>query len=336
MNTKRIISSIGVGAGAIILGLGIQYAVAAWSAPGTGYPAGTNCTAPNCNTSAPINVSGGGESGTAVYSQVKTGLLTLENLVAVNLNVQSGAITATGSVLTNDGSGNASWATGGGDSDIIDSIYENTVMTSDTSFFNGTVTNATAGSIDGVSRAYCSYVEDEVIGCAGQSTTNRRALWFLKPVQAKGTTKAYCSCGETDPNENNRADNFCGSITATCVSAPHHVIPAFLLRVTGGTSLAGHNNTTSANIVSADGYINCTATYDGGGSMMTTSGVCSQTYSQGASITLTATPVSGTFNNYNNATDLWATSSCDSRTASATSATCTINSISVSFPVIFN
>ncbi len=30
MNIKRIISSIGIGAGAIILGLGVQYALANW------------------------------------------------------------------------------------------------------------------------------------------------------------------------------------------------------------------------------------------------------------------------------------------------------------------
>jgi hypothetical protein len=60
MNFKKIVSSIGIGAGAIIIGLGIQYALAqtagTWSPPGTGYPAGTNCTPPNCNVPAPINV----------------------------------------------------------------------------------------------------------------------------------------------------------------------------------------------------------------------------------------------------------------------------------------
>ena len=34
-------------------------------------------TPPNNNVAAPINVSGGGENGTAVYSQTKTGLLGL-------------------------------------------------------------------------------------------------------------------------------------------------------------------------------------------------------------------------------------------------------------------
>ena len=100
MNTKRILSSIGVGAGAIILGLGIQYAAAAWTAAPS--------SPPNGNVAAPINVSGGGESGTTVYSQIKTGLLTLENLTAVNLNVASGTIAA-GNVLTSDANGNASW-----------------------------------------------------------------------------------------------------------------------------------------------------------------------------------------------------------------------------------
>jgi hypothetical protein len=100
MNIKKIISSIGVGAGAIILGLGIQYAVAAWS-PAPASP-------PNNNVAAPINVSGGGENGTAVYSQVKTGLLTLNSLAVKYLNVASGT-PGRGNVLASDSSGNAYW-----------------------------------------------------------------------------------------------------------------------------------------------------------------------------------------------------------------------------------
>jgi hypothetical protein len=54
MNIKKILSSVTIGAGAIILGLGLQYALAAWTpAP----PSPPNCndpSIPGCN--APINV----------------------------------------------------------------------------------------------------------------------------------------------------------------------------------------------------------------------------------------------------------------------------------------
>jgi len=115
MNIKKVISSIGVGAGAIILGFGLQYTLASWTAAPSNPPTG--------NVAAPINVSGGGENGTSVYAQVKTGLLTLENLAIVNLNVASGTVTTAGSVLTNDGNGNASWmvanSTGGATSTLV-------------------------------------------------------------------------------------------------------------------------------------------------------------------------------------------------------------------------
>jgi hypothetical protein len=139
MNTKRILSSIGVGAGAIILGLGIQYAAAAWTAAPS--------SPPNGNVAAPINVSGGGESGTTVYSQIKTGLLTLENLTAVNLNVASGTIAA-GNVLTSDANGNASWegATGGGGS--VSSIPNNIVV------FNYASANPTTNVVNKGSGSY--------------------------------------------------------------------------------------------------------------------------------------------------------------------------------------
>ncbi|MDE2188128.1 MAG: hypothetical protein KGJ35_00160 [Patescibacteria group bacterium] len=104
MNIKKIVSSVVIGAGAIIVGLGIQYVLADWT-PAPSSP-------PNGNTAAPINV-GGGTPGN-IYTQSKTGLLALANLVVTNMNVASGTINAAGSVLTNDGNGNASWASAGG------------------------------------------------------------------------------------------------------------------------------------------------------------------------------------------------------------------------------
>ena len=132
MNIKRIISSVGIGAGAIIIGLGVQYAMANWI-PAPGSP--PNCsdpTIPGCN--APINV------GTS--AQAKNGSLSLGTSVAttsVSLDVEgklswltglidngpfqlidAGALAGqdNGKVLTSDANGNASWQAGGGSSAV--------------------------------------------------------------------------------------------------------------------------------------------------------------------------------------------------------------------------
>jgi hypothetical protein len=106
MNIKKIISSIGIGAGAIILGLGIQYVLADWTQAPTGTP--PNCPAgyPGCD--APVNV---GSSG-----QVKNGPLTLNftNAVQIGLKVLGQVQIVDGhqaasNVLTSDASGIASW-----------------------------------------------------------------------------------------------------------------------------------------------------------------------------------------------------------------------------------
>jgi len=60
---------------------------------------------PNNNVAAPINVGGA--------TQQKNGWLGVIGLVTANLNVASGTVSTNGSVLTNDGSGNAYWAAGG-------------------------------------------------------------------------------------------------------------------------------------------------------------------------------------------------------------------------------
>ena len=93
MNPKKIISSITVGAGAVAIGFGLQFALASWTAAPNPPTSG--------NTDAPINIGAG--------SQTKTGLLGLANLVVTNMNVASGTVSTAGSILANDGQGDASW-----------------------------------------------------------------------------------------------------------------------------------------------------------------------------------------------------------------------------------
>jgi hypothetical protein len=126
MNIKRILSSIGIGAGAIIIGLGVQYALANWSPAPNAPPTCSDPTIPGCN--APINV------GTS--AQAKNGSLSLGTSVATTsipfdvegigylqaliLGKNSGSNfqyldgnQAAGKVLTSDANGNASWAPSG-------------------------------------------------------------------------------------------------------------------------------------------------------------------------------------------------------------------------------
>ena len=75
MNPQRIISSIGVGAAAVLLGLGIQYAVAqTWNAAPS--------SPPSNNVPAPINVGSGSQiklGGLSVLGQgVASGSSTLD------------------------------------------------------------------------------------------------------------------------------------------------------------------------------------------------------------------------------------------------------------------
>ncbi len=83
-------------------------------------------TPPTPNVPAPINVGGGtailqstGKIPTSIQEKTDSmaidgNLGVLGTLAATYLNVASGTITTAGSVLTNDGSGNASWQAGGG------------------------------------------------------------------------------------------------------------------------------------------------------------------------------------------------------------------------------
>jgi len=106
MNTKRILSSIVIGAGAIIIGLGLQYALAAWTSAPTGTP--PNCPAgyPGCD--APINVS--------TSTQTKNGPLTLNfaGIQSIGLKVLGNIQMVDGNqgqgkVLMSDANGVATW-----------------------------------------------------------------------------------------------------------------------------------------------------------------------------------------------------------------------------------
>lgn len=93
---KRAAVVTGLALGAFALS-----AIADWSNPSLPPTQG--------NVAAPINVGGGDANG--IYSQQKTGLLTLANLAVTYMNIASGTpATPRGSVLTNDGNGNAYWA----------------------------------------------------------------------------------------------------------------------------------------------------------------------------------------------------------------------------------
>jgi len=97
---KQIISFSLVVAGFFLGATALSALAQTWSPPGTGYPAGTNCTPPNCNVPAPINV---GSS-----AQAKTGLLGLSNF----LFRPSGMTSVTpGSVLvaSSTGDGTVAW-----------------------------------------------------------------------------------------------------------------------------------------------------------------------------------------------------------------------------------
>ncbi len=103
MKIKSPVLSRAIALSGFFLGaFALAVAAGTWSAP--------TQTPPNGNVDAPINVGG--------TTQIKTGLLTLNNLAVVNMNVASGTTNTAGSVLTNDGKGNASWAAGGGSGSI--------------------------------------------------------------------------------------------------------------------------------------------------------------------------------------------------------------------------
>ena len=107
MNIKKIISSVGIGAGAIVIGLGMQIALADWTHPHSTPPTCiTDPANPNYDPGclAPINV---GDS-----TQSKTGLLGLAKFL---FNPTATPNITVGSVLTAmDTSGTVGWSSSGG------------------------------------------------------------------------------------------------------------------------------------------------------------------------------------------------------------------------------
>jgi hypothetical protein len=113
MNLRKIISSIAIGAGAVVIGLGIQYASADWnSAPSS---------PPNSNVPAPINVGSNSQSklgqllvNTDTSNPFATGLEAFGKSIFTAIS-GSPAIQiidgkqAQGSLLQSDASGNAKW-----------------------------------------------------------------------------------------------------------------------------------------------------------------------------------------------------------------------------------
>jgi hypothetical protein len=206
MNIKRIISSVGIGAGAIIIGLGIQIALANWI-PAPGSP--PNCSDPSipgCN--APINV---GTSAQAKQGGLGLGTTTAPNgytldveapgafistLLTQGLTLADGNSNETGYVLTNsNGSGLAKWqmATGGsGGTAGVTSItpasgYDqasggNTTITPTSG--TGAVTIAVSGTVGGA----CFYV--------GGSDWQTTYYGWGKGIVSGYGTEENCSCAD--------------------------------------------------------------------------------------------------------------------------------------------
>jgi hypothetical protein len=147
MNIKRIISSIGIGAGAIIIGLGVQYALANWSPAPNAPPTCSDPTIPGCN--APINVGSASQAKLGGLSVGTTSPISVANLVKGQIADFEGGLFAqsiltqgltlingsqsAGKVLTSDANGNASWAPSAASSTatlvVTTSIPAATVMT---------------------------------------------------------------------------------------------------------------------------------------------------------------------------------------------------------------
>lgn len=101
--SRNIIQTIKTVIVVLFVMVGVTY-MYAWTGPTVAPPLG--------NVPAPINV-GGGTAGN-IYSQFKTGLLTLDHLITGDLTVTSATAITTGQVLTADGTtGKVKWATPG-------------------------------------------------------------------------------------------------------------------------------------------------------------------------------------------------------------------------------
>ena len=96
---QSILARVATITGLVIGGFALSVlATGTWTAPGTGQPVGTNCTPPNCNADAPINV------GTT--SQNKIGGISLSTLLAtggIQIGSKIGSVTTPGTFRFIDG-----------------------------------------------------------------------------------------------------------------------------------------------------------------------------------------------------------------------------------------
>ncbi len=92
---QSILARVATITGLVIGGFALSVlATGTWTAPGTGQPVGTNCTPPNCNADAPLNV------GTT--SQNKIGGISLSTLLATG-GIQIGSAASPGTFRFIDG-----------------------------------------------------------------------------------------------------------------------------------------------------------------------------------------------------------------------------------------
>ena len=119
---KQIISFSLVVTGFLLGATALSALAQTWSPPGTGYPAGTNCTPPNCNVPAPINVGVTGNTSSQVKNDglIIKGLLGLGSLqflpssMIATVNGVDTGIVPSNSVLGNtDNSGTVGWVPAG-------------------------------------------------------------------------------------------------------------------------------------------------------------------------------------------------------------------------------
>ncbi len=120
---KRILSFSLVVVGFLLGATALSALAQTWSPPGTGYPTGTNCTPPNCNTPAPINVGSSwqykmGPVSFGTNTELTTSIPALDVIGGAlfdNLGITGNLIVASGSpqvgaVLTaQDTNGTAGW-----------------------------------------------------------------------------------------------------------------------------------------------------------------------------------------------------------------------------------
>ena len=251
MNIKKIVSSITIGAGAIIIGFGMQYALAQW-APAPVPPPGSNVPAPiNVGSSAQAKA-GGLAIGTGATTNLTpgtneyvSGILNADALYTQLFTYYDGTNSSKGKVLqSSDNNGDAEWVAtstlglgGGGSGSNVTKIVAGTNVTISptTGVGNVTINSAGGGSgtIKGISfrttatasntqtsnsngaTAYCNQGE-YVTGGGG----NVSVFDFL--LNSSGPVKQYSSgiqgWSETYHQTNDQSVNTTVQVYAICAS----------------------------------------------------------------------------------------------------------------------